>query len=169
MANMHATIKIKQWIDGFVDDTSIFTNQDSNNNEDPNTLAHALQQDASAWNALLAATGGKLELSKCFFYILHWTFDEEGNPHPMTKTELEAHGVSISIKETGQESATTIKHLDCKTAHRTLGLYKSPTGDQTEQLEKIQEKSKKISDRLQLQQLRNHRRISRGTRSTYQQ
>ncbi len=125
MANMNATIKVKQWIDGFVDDTSIFSNHDDNSTDDPNVLANKLQHDAREWNALLAATGGKLELSKCFFYILHWTFDNEGIPHPMTKTELEAQGVSISIHETGKETATTIKHLDCTSAHRTLGLYKS--------------------------------------------
>ena len=144
MANVDNSITVKQWIDGFVDDTSIFTNQDSNN-DDPTTIATTLQNDASEWVALLSATGGKLELSKCFFYILQWKFDDEGTPHPMTKDELEAKGVSIKIQENEQGTPTTIKHLDCNTAHRTLGLYKSPTGNQSDQIEKITEKSNTIA------------------------
>ena len=147
MANMDGTEKITQWIDGFVDDTSIFTNQDSTN-DDPTTTATTLQQDAVEWNALLAATGGKLELTKCFFYILHWKFDAEGNPSPMTKEELDDQGVSISIHEADYTTATTIKHLDCNTARRTLGLYKSPTANQDAQITNIQEKSKRISDNI---------------------
>ena len=47
MANINDTIKIKHWIDGFVDDTSIFTNQDSNNN-DPTTIATTLYRTMQA-------------------------------------------------------------------------------------------------------------------------
>ena len=63
----------------------------------------------------------------------------------MSKQDLEERGVSISIQEENNADTTTIKHLDCSTAHRTLGLYKSPTGNQAEQLSQLQEKSKKIS------------------------
>ena len=60
MANMDQTTTTTQWIDGFVDDTSIFTNHDSNNttHDDPNIIASALQEDAEVWNSLLSATGG---------------------------------------------------------------------------------------------------------------
>ena len=67
MANMDQTTTTKQWIDGYVDDTSIFTNHDNSNNTSPIETAAALQEDAILWEALLNATGGKLELTKCFF------------------------------------------------------------------------------------------------------
>jgi hypothetical protein len=36
------------------------------------------------WKDMIEASGGKLELSKCFYYILSWKFDEEGNAIPMS-------------------------------------------------------------------------------------
>ena len=142
MTNIDATTTTKQWIDGFVDDTSIFTNADSNN---PTELATILQNDAIEWNKLLSATGGKLELTKCFYYILHWQFDDEGIATPTSKEELEKLGVKILIKENEDDEPTEIRHLDCDTAHRTLGLYKSITGNQTMQIQRLKERSENIS------------------------
>jgi hypothetical protein len=34
------------------------------------------------WATLLEASGGLLELDKCFFYLLSWTWDTRGNPIP---------------------------------------------------------------------------------------
>jgi hypothetical protein len=66
----------------------------------------------------------------------------------MSKDELENAGVSISIQETGEEDRTTIKHLDCATAHKTLGLQKTPIGNQDKQLEHISERSEEISQAI---------------------
>jgi hypothetical protein len=76
---------IQQWIDGFVDDTSLFTNitQPTDNHNIIN-LCNQLTKDMTIWNELLEESGGKLELSKCFHYILSWKFDKEGNAPPMT-------------------------------------------------------------------------------------
>ena len=90
-------------------------------------------------------TGGKLELSKCFYYILQWIFDDEGKLTHTTKDELEAMGVMIQVQEAGKAAPRMIKHLDCATAHRTLGLHKTPMGNQDEQLKKLQENSARIA------------------------
>jgi hypothetical protein len=76
-------------IDGFVDDTSLFTNLlntiiESNDIEE---LTSQLRHDMIAWKELLEASGGKLELTKCFYYILTWKFDSKGNPVPTTIRE----------------------------------------------------------------------------------
>ena len=78
MANMDKTKEITQWIDGYVDDTSIFTTipEDHYKQVEPKKLAQQLQKNTQEREILLAATGGKLELTKCFYYILCWTFDE---------------------------------------------------------------------------------------------
>jgi hypothetical protein len=39
------------------------------------------------WKELLEASGGKLELPKCFYYILAWKFDLKGNPLPVMISE----------------------------------------------------------------------------------
>ena len=73
--------EIKQIIEGFVDDTSIFTN-----GEEDNILAiiKKLQSDGKWWGGLLHSSGGKLELTKCFYYLLSWKWDSKGNPIPET-------------------------------------------------------------------------------------
>jgi hypothetical protein len=66
---------LRQLIDGFVDDTTpLFTNLlntiiESNDIEE---LTSRLRHDMNAWKELLEASGGKLELTKCFYYILSW-------------------------------------------------------------------------------------------------
>lgn len=77
---------VKQWIDGFVDDTSVFSNKGLNNHN-ISELARQLQEDSEIWANLLAASGGKLELDKCFYYLLTWTFDENGIGRPETISE----------------------------------------------------------------------------------
>ena len=62
------------WINGFVDDTSLFSNIGKSN--DVQAIVKQLKHDMITWQQLLEASGGKLELSKCFFYILTWSFDK---------------------------------------------------------------------------------------------
>jgi hypothetical protein len=141
MSNLDSTAKVKQWIDGFVNDTSIFLNIDDKSTQpQPNEIAQKLQHNARLWEKLLKATGGKLELTKCFYYILYWKFDKEGAPTPMTKEELEANEVNITIHDEESNTITIIQHYDCDKAHRTLGLYKTLTGNQAEQLKRQETK-----------------------------
>jgi hypothetical protein len=59
---------IQQWIDGFVDDTSPFTNiiQTTNSNNIAK-LCNQLTQDMIIWNDFLEASGGKWDFPKCFY------------------------------------------------------------------------------------------------------
>jgi hypothetical protein len=64
--------KLRQLIDGFVDDTSLFTNLLNTivESNDIKELTLRLQYNMIAWKELLEASGGKLKLTKCFYYIL---------------------------------------------------------------------------------------------------
>jgi hypothetical protein len=91
---------IQQCIVGFVDDTSRFTNiiQQTNKNNIIQ-LCSQLTHDMTIWNDLLEASGGKLELSKCFYHILSWKSATEGNSLPMTIAEQQGQQVTtITIK-----------------------------------------------------------------------
>jgi hypothetical protein len=57
------------YIEGFVDDTSIFTNLDYSN-KNIKELINKAQQEGQRWEGLLAASVCELELSKKFYYIL---------------------------------------------------------------------------------------------------
>jgi hypothetical protein len=71
MVDVNKTNSIQQWIDGFVDDTLLFTNIiQHTDNTNIIQLCNHLTHDMTIWNELLEASGGKLELSKCFYYVL---------------------------------------------------------------------------------------------------
>jgi 23S rRNA pseudoU1915 N3-methylase RlmH len=71
----------------FVDDTDVAVN-DTGKQLTSRELAQVLQTDAQHWEKLLFTSGGKLELSKCFFYIMYWKFTEDGMPFLTPKSEL---------------------------------------------------------------------------------
>jgi hypothetical protein len=82
LSDVLGTRTLRQLIEGFVDDTSLFINLlrpvlDCN---DIHSVTTRLQYDMVAWIELLEASGGKLELTKCFYYILTWKIDTKGNP-----------------------------------------------------------------------------------------
>ena len=94
-------------------------------------MSEQLQHDTQEWEKLVATTGGKLELSKCFYYILQWKFDEEGKPSCTTKKERETMGVTIQVQEEGEAVPTMIKHLDCATAHGHWAYTRPPWATKT--------------------------------------
>jgi hypothetical protein len=57
-----------------------------------NNLAHTSQ----SWERLLFCTGGSLELSKCFYYLIYWKWID-GLPTLYTKQELIEQAPSISL------------------------------------------------------------------------
>jgi hypothetical protein len=70
MQDVNVKTSIQQLIDGFVDDTSLFTNLTCHNDNHCITkLCNQLRNDMIIWNDVLEASGGKLELSKYFYYI----------------------------------------------------------------------------------------------------
>jgi hypothetical protein len=88
MEDVGNEVTLCQWMDGFIDDTSLFANLWGQ--EEPNDitlLRQQLREDLLAWKDLLEALGGKLELSKCFYCILSWRFDDNGNAIPTTLEE----------------------------------------------------------------------------------
>jgi hypothetical protein len=87
-----------QWIEGLVEDTSIFTNS-SYENTNMTLLRNKLQQDGAIWSGLLEASGGKLELNKCFYYLLGWKWDSRGTPYPMTIQQTDEAEVSITLSQ----------------------------------------------------------------------
>ena len=141
-------IEVEKTSSGFVDDITHFTNSfrrslsDEDNIED---LATATSTTAQWWEALLFATGGKLELQKCFFYLMYWTFNEEGEARLLQKDEIVAP-VTINDSETGEQ--VFIEQKDCGTPHKTLGVMETPSGDYKAEVKRLIEKSRAIAQRI---------------------
>jgi hypothetical protein len=66
-------------MEAFVDNTDIAVD-DTTWQYTSCELAQPLQIDAQHWEKLLFTSGSKLELNKCFFYLLYWKFSANGIP-----------------------------------------------------------------------------------------
>ena len=118
--NPTRSLQTKRNIDAFVDDTTLWANlwkkQGNINNE--------LAAMAQTWEQLLSASGGKLELTKCFYYIMDFEYDAVG--HPRLKTGLSTTPIMITDSTTGEQYE--IQQVPCNTDHKTLGCGLGPTG-----------------------------------------
>ena len=97
------------------------------------------------WQSLLEASGGKLELSKCFYYILTWNFDSEGFAYADTIEQQRDYVAPISIPKTNSEELVEIAQKEPTEAHKTLGCFKTISGCEREQIKYLQEKADKFS------------------------
>ena len=101
-------------------------------------IAHKLGTTAQWWEQLLFSTGGKLELSKCLFYIMHWEFDSNGVAYLLNPEELK---VNIKIIQSTDGSRAAIKHKDCHASHRTLGVLECPALIYTDEEARLRKKA----------------------------
>ena len=65
----------------FIDDNTNYSNHFLSWLHKPpttTTLRDTLEHDAQIWERLLWTSGGLLKLPKCLFYLMHWSFDDEG-------------------------------------------------------------------------------------------
>ena len=75
------TIQFKTSMTGFVDDTKGQTNDMSSKVPMPLAqLIARMQADAQLWGNLLHVTGGALEIPKCNYYVMCWSFKPSGIP-----------------------------------------------------------------------------------------
>ena len=132
-------------IDGFVDDTSLFSNLPFYQ-DDFRLAINTLKVATQKWSELLQASGGKLELSKCFFYALNWNFSPEGDPIPMTIEDQKIYGQNIiSIIDQDSGEHVNIQQKESDQVHKTLGVYKNILGDDSYQFQTILDKSTKLA------------------------
>ena len=104
-----------------------------------------MEEAAQYWEQLLDATGGKLELPKCFYYILRWNFNKEGEASLATKEEI-PYEIKLTQSQSGEEC--TIEQKDCREAHKTLGSHVAPSLSSKKQYEIQRESAIKLSTRL---------------------
>ena len=126
---------------GFVDDTTHWINQFDKaitGEYTKDEMYQDTQRTAQCWEQLLYATGGKLELNKCFYYPIIWQFDEEGIPALTTTSD---DNIKILSSETGEH--VPIQAKSPYQSHKTLGILENPSGiydDEYENIRKISEK-----------------------------
>jgi len=145
MASSDMETYVRRWMDGFVDDTTAWINRyveemmDEYVEDDiAGTIVSDLQDTSQWWEQLLYSTGGQLELSKCLYYVLSWQFDEEGRP--MLRTKEQIPGAQIAVQSSAGTGSQKIKHVDCTTAHKTLGVMECPALVYTDEYARLKNK-----------------------------
>jgi hypothetical protein len=133
--------------DGFVDDVTHWYNlgllYSLLNDVSVQDIASGLEREGQSWERLLWTTGGKLELSKCLYYILFYKFEPDGTPRMESVTNMGDDLVSLT---SGQAPIpNNIEHRDCSKAHRTLGMWPTPNGSAQTQFRESFSKSKRFS------------------------
>ena len=139
--------------DGFVDDVTAWLNCFEQISDDPQAkneqqlpeLVKKMETAAQYWEQLLDASGGKLELPKCFYYVLHWNFNAEGEARLSSKEEIP---YQIKLTQSQSGDVCEIEQKDCREAHKTLGNHIAPTLSSKQQYKKQKESAVKLATRL---------------------
>jgi hypothetical protein len=134
---------MKNFVGAFVDDVSQFANND-HNRQDVQELQQTLKNDGQTWSGLLSASGGLIEITKSFYYILSWLWDKNGNPKPQTNNQqnLESNNIPL-IDDKGQ--VQYLQQREVSKSHKTLGTYKCMNGDESDHITFLKTKSDEIA------------------------
>jgi hypothetical protein len=131
------SISVRLFMVGFVDDTTCQVNDFLDDTQPP--ICHTLKKmehDAQWWNDLLWAASGDLELPKCTYHVLYYMFTPSGSPilAPNNSSAM------IQIRKGDRTGTQSVKQLSPFSAHKTLGHYKEPSGNQTAQQTALRKK-----------------------------
>jgi hypothetical protein len=91
---------------------------------DTSTIASWMQHDAQTWNDLLWCLVGKLELPKCSFHTLQFTF----LPNGMPKMALVPISSQIQVTNAATGQVIQIPSTRADDPHKPLGHWKAPAG-----------------------------------------
>lgn len=124
---------------GFVDDTGGSTNDFLHSTQMP--LEHYLslaENDAQRWNDVLSVSGAALNDSKCSYHFLNYEFSLSGIAF--------ARGTIVdpvlTIKYNSSSVKNRLKPMGNYDAHKTLGTWKAPAGDDVIGSQKLLEKNR---------------------------
>ena len=114
---------------GFVDDNNI--SNTGGKYESIEEVIKQTQHGAQLWNDILKATGGTLNLLKCFFQVITTTFSRGGAP------VIAAHNESwnIDIVDRTDNSTQRVKAISAYTPYKSLGTIQGICKKQVDQFE----------------------------------
>ena len=100
---------VERYSDAFVDDAQNCLNDAHFKTPWTTTeLTRKLEHMSQTWEKLLFSSGGALELSKCFYYIIYWKW-VEGLPQMMTNSEMD-HIPGITLTSGFSTRRLPIRH-----------------------------------------------------------
>ena len=138
----HPTRDCHRTGEAFVDDTTLWLLQMGM----LLTFAIALMQtSAQRWERLLHATGGALNLAKCFWYGIEWQFTPTGEPKMVHTTA----GPPILLHSSPNlDNPATIQRVSTATGMRTLGVRLAPDGNDHDEFSYRIQQATKMQQRV---------------------
>jgi hypothetical protein len=112
-----------------------------------------LEHDSQTWERLLWTSGGLLNLSKCLYYVVSWTFDSEGRAS-MTPASDILPPLTLSSGDDPRRSA--VKHFNHDEAHEYLGDWLSTSMQMQTGADTLMAKGLTFSRRLASSSLSKH-------------
>jgi hypothetical protein len=105
----------------------------------------AIQDSLNSWGNLLIATGGALQLSKCFYSIIFykWTIREWKYANNSLKGKF---GITVPLPN-GSKAA--MEHKSVGHAEKTLGAITSPDGNSSASIQMMQDKAQQWINSVQ--------------------
>jgi hypothetical protein len=116
--------------DAFVDDTSMgFTSGDEHNSVED--LIGRLEHIAQTWEHLLFLSGGKLNLSKCSWFVLKWEW-EKGRPvirpiNPTDRTVQLHQGNNTATKHSIRRTDPSVSQKNARRPSESDGRFLGPS------------------------------------------
>jgi hypothetical protein len=136
--------------DSFVDDTSNRCNDGLQEEAMPYTeLIAKAQVMAQIWEHILYSSGGALELRKCFWYLLYWTWE---NGRLQLVMKIECPGI-IALTSGHVPNYTVIPRLEVWEAHRILGVHLARDGNYQKEAAFLLDKANQYPVRLSTSRL----------------
>ncbi len=109
---------------GYVDDVTLFVSIDKNDPQTEHYVNKKLKYMASKWEKILYLTGGKLELTKCFWLPITWRW-KNGDPVLSSKT---GRGSELRLRESESGEMVIIPRIKITLAEKRLGIRYSFDG-----------------------------------------
>lgn len=120
------TEEVRYSIVGFVDDSTNRVNDFTARPQPSDTdMLQRMQHDGQLWSDLLWTGGGKLELPKCSYHYITHEFTRDGTAHITENPTLPI----LLLQDPSRQSQIPILRKSVFTPHKTLGHYKSPSGN----------------------------------------
>jgi hypothetical protein len=155
LTDPNCTQSIHQSSSGFVDDITHW-NINTDQNQAPAPLSIIMQDTqhmAQWWENLLFSTGGKLELSKCFYYVIYWIYDHEGVASMLDTTFLPQQ---VHLTDSETLSDIIIENKQCHKSHKTLGAMENPSGCYNDEISRLLAKAQSIATKVSCCSIRPH-------------
>ena len=129
---------------GYVDDVTLNITVEDNENQEEGIVRRKLKQIAQKWEALLYITGGKLELSKCFWAPITWKW-AKGKPKLNTKARK---AKALILKESETKEKIEIPRLATGKAEKRLGIHYAVEGHWITEFRKTLQYTKDFAEKV---------------------